>query len=359
MVAVVVASCSSADNGGEARAENGSSLSSTDNPDTTVRSTTTTTATASSEAATSTTSSPSTTATERPACSLADGVNTRTHSDQERTVWFHPAISAEPAPVLVLFHGFAGIADEFAANTGLTVEAPAAGVSLVVPVGLGTPPTWEIGNGPFDDNGFIANLIDELAGDPCVDAERIWLAGYSAGAGFVGIQACAIGDQLAGVVMNAAAAPALCTEPTGFDMIFAHGTKDRVVDYGGLAIGGDTLSGTPALAAGWAERLDCNGPTYQVSRPAADPEADDAIALEDVAELPDFRNEADRTTIRERWTDCRGQSGTVDMLSYVGGGHRWPGRDRVGGEGLIPTTPDLTCVILAAMNEASDALADC
>jgi hypothetical protein len=70
-----------------------------------------------------------------------------------------------PSPLPVLFHGFAGVYDEFAANTGQSAGSADAGVTLLI------------------------------------------LAGYSAGAGFAGMFACESELQLAGIVMNAAVFP--------------------------------------------------------------------------------------------------------------------------------------------------------
>ncbi|MGA9276341.1 alpha/beta hydrolase family esterase, partial [Ilumatobacter sp.] len=245
------------------------------------------------------------------------------------------AASSDPAPTVVLFHGFAGVADEFASDTGLLTEAAEHGVSVVVPFGLGEPPTWELGGGPVDDAGFAAELIADLASDPCVDPDRIWLAGYSAGAGFIGVQTCALQEHLAGIVMNAAVAPPLCDTVTGLDVVIAHGTADLVVPYDGLTIdaaSGATLPSSPDLAETWATRLGCGAAT-------------------DGATTDGFH--------QQRWTGCGESANTVDMLTYVGGGHRWPGRPDVGGEGDVIASPDLTCVVLGAVADADDPVARC
>lgn len=271
-------------------------------------------------------------------CTFRSGVITRTHAANERRVLVEPAESAsasEPAPALVLLHGFAGQARKFAANTGLLDEASGERVSLVVPFGIGEPPTWELATGPFDDAGFLAELVDDIASDPCIDPERIWLAGYSAGAGFAGLRACALQEHLAGIVMNAAAAPVLCEGLTGIDVVIAHGTADRVVPYEGLTIdaeSGATLPGSPELAAGWAASLACDTTSAG-------------------AETDEFD--------QQRWTECSDDTSTVDMLSYIGGGHRWPGRPGVGGEGVVVESPDLTCVIFEAIAGADDPVSNC
>lgn len=287
---------------------------------------------------TSTSALPPTTVTPVPIdCDVAQGMTTRTHGGFERQVLVTGTTPNEQsAPVLVLFHGFAGVADDFAENTGLVDEATARGVRLVVPFGLGTPPTWEQSAGPFDDAGFVAGLIDDLAADPCTDPDRIWLAGYSAGAALVGLQTCALSERLAGIVMNAAVPPALCTDLEGLDVIVAHGTSDLVVPYDGLTIDGGngpvTLPSSPELAAGWADRLRCGPPSVEAS-------------------LESFE--------QQRWTECGAEDNTVDMLTFVGGGHRWPGRPDVGGEGVVAEVPDLTCVVLAAIDDVDDPVACC
>ncbi len=257
----------------------------------------------------------------------------RGHAGVERTSLFVPADSNGPAPLLVLFHGFAGIHDEFAADTGLLTEAAEAGVALLVPAGVGQPPTWELTDGPADDRGFIGELLADATKDPCIDPTRIWLAGYSAGAGFAGRLACASEQPLAGIVMNAAVFPASC-DPGSLDVVVAHGTDDLVVPYTGLDVGTDdnpiVLPGTPELAAGWADRLGCAPEPVEVAR-------------------------AESTQLR--WTDC--DDAAVDLVTYTGGGHRWPGRPDVDGEGLVAVSPDLTCIVLTAVTGSPDAVASC
>ncbi len=62
---------------------------------------------------------------------------------------------------------------------------------------------------------------------------------------------------------------------------------------------------------------------------------------------------------QQRWIDCGTDANTVDMLTYRDGGHRWPGRPAVGGEGLVVADPDLTCVVLAAIDGTHDPVATC
>ena len=270
-------------------------------------------------------------------CLFDDGVLTRQHAGFDRQVLVAAAATASsstPGAALLLFHGFAGAFDTFVVNTGLATEGPAAGVTVLAPAGLGDPPDWGLGGGPSDDAGFVAGLVDDLVADPCIDPNRIWLAGYSAGAGFAGLQACGLSNRIAGLVMNAAEAPALCADQQGYDVIVSHGTADLVVPYTGLTLDGEgtTLPSAPELTAGWATALGCG------------PETAGAIG-----EAFDQR----------RWTGCGDGTNTVDLLTYVGGGHRWPGRPAVGGEGLVATAPDLTCVVLAAVADIADPVADC
>jgi polyhydroxybutyrate depolymerase len=309
-------------------------------PTTTTSTTTTSTTTTSTTAAPSTTPPPiqATTTAPSPPCSFAAGRVVREHAGVQREVLVAGArpTSDRPVPVLVLFHGFAGVADGFAADTGLPAATADHDVRLVVPFGLGTPATWEQTGGPFDDAGFVAELVDDLAADPCVDPDRIWLAGYSAGAAFVGLQACALGDRLAGIVMNAAVPPVLCADLSGLDVIVSHGTDDLVVPYDGVTIdlgnGPVTLPSSPDLAAGWAAAMACAS-----TGPGASTDA----------------------FTQNRWTGCGGEADTVDMLTYLGGGHRWPGRPDVGGEGLVVDTPDLTCIVLAAIDGVDDPAGAC
>lgn len=230
---------------------------------------------------------------------------------------------AAPAPVVVLFHGFASSPELVLAATGLGDAGPAGGVIVAAPRGIGDPPTWRPLADVDLDAAFVDAVLTELGADPCVDDGRIWLAGHSAGAAFAGVYGCTHVDEVRGVALNAGLPPPLCPEGAGVEVVITHGTADPVVPFGGgdQAVGEGTvaLADVPTSAAGWAERAGCD-PTPS-TRPAADAEV-------------------------STWTGCVGGV-TVSLAAVDGGGHVWPGPEGVALDPATQPAYPATCVLLA------------
>jgi polyhydroxybutyrate depolymerase len=109
-----------------------------------------------------------------------------------------PALDpGERAPVVVLFHGGGGNAQQAAEAYGVLAEAVRRGWLAVFPEGtgkLGGPPlfkleTWNAGDccgyadaTDADDVGFFADMLDALERDYAVDRTRVFVTGMSNGA---------------------------------------------------------------------------------------------------------------------------------------------------------------------------------
>ena len=242
-----------------------------------------------------------------------------------------------PAPVLVLFHGFASSKEEVASKTGLDRSAPAAGVVLVVPQGAGDPAGWNVLEGYEQDAQFVDAALDSLGSEPCVDPEAVWLAGFSAGSAFAAVHGCLEAGRFAGLGLTAGLPPPICPEGNTPHVIVTHGTDDAVVPYGGGAQPvGDVsvpLVSVPDSVAGWAERAGCDA-TAAVS------------TVEDDVEL-------------QSWGGCPPGS-SVSLLSVEGGGHTWPGSVEAMGVGHTSQTVSNSCVLLRSIVEPDlDHLAEC
>lgn len=242
-----------------------------------------------------------------------------------------------PAPLLVLFHGFASSKEEMATKTGLDRSAPAAGVVLVVPQGAGDPAGWNVITGFEEDSAFIDAVLAPLDAEACIDSESIWLAGFSAGSAFSAVYGCFGAERFAGLGLTAGLPPPICPPDATPQVVVVHGTDDLVVPYGGgdQAVG-DTavpLGAVPDSVAGWAERAGCQ-----------------AEPLEGAA----------GADVQSRtWNGCAGGS-SVALLTVQGGGHAWPGSVEPMGFGPTSQTFSDSCVLLASIVEPGvDHLGDC
>ena len=149
-------------------------------------------------------------------------------------------------PLMFLFHGFGGIANQFINSADMRDLAESQNFIVVYPQGLdlaGTGSHWNCSNpsadnkSDVDDIGFIENLIDQLLIDyPVIDNKRIYAAGYSNG-GFMSYylgcnskKFAAIGS-VAGTMLDDSYQSCNANFPTA--MINIHGTDDFDVPYDG------------------------------------------------------------------------------------------------------------------------------
>ena len=241
---------------------------------------------------------------------------------------------SEPAPVLVLFHGFTSSIGEMAANTGLTEAGPAAGAVVVVPQAAGNPSSWRLLRGFEKDQEFLDAVLEQVTASDCIDGSRVWLGGFSAGSAFTGRYGCAAPERFEGQLMASGLPPPLCAEETPSPRVLVvHGTADPVVSFEGgtQALNESTveLASVPESVAQWAERAGC-----------------DASASE---------QRVGETAVVSSWGDCR-SGGPVDLIAIEGGDHTWPGSEAAGdGPGA---ELDLSCVALALVTDQVEAAAD-
>ena len=213
------------------------------------------------------------------------------------------------SPLVVSLHGFASNPMQQAFFTGWNDLGERENVIIVYPQGTGFPLRWAAGydgvTDQVDDVSFIDGLIAFLFYDFCLDSSRVYVNGFSNGAGMTHRIACEIPDRIAAVGMMSGAYPALDSAceaiywaaPRTIPMIAFHGTADPIVPYEG----GDFMdAGLPPVAAwadAWVERNGC----------AADEPTETTGAVSGI-----------------RYTDCEGGADVV-LYTVEGGGHQWTG----------------------------------
>jgi polyhydroxybutyrate depolymerase len=214
---------------------------------------------------------------------------------------YDPAV---PTPVVISLHGYTSSALQQQLYTGWDDIAERETFLAVYPQGVGSPTRWHayerrawfVTTEPVDDVQFISDLLDQLEGDYCVDAARVYANGLSNGGGMAHRLACDLGERIAaiGTVAGAFIVDDPCDPARPMPVMAFHGTDDAIAPYAGANV----LMGAPDWVSAWAQRLNCD----------AEP-----VELEAQGEVSGVE-----------YTGC---DDDVPVIFYTinGGGHTWPG----------------------------------
>jgi poly(3-hydroxybutyrate) depolymerase len=96
----------------------------------------------------------------------------------------------------------------------------------------GSGPSWQGRAGERDDADlrFFDDMLEWVGAEHCVDRARVFVLGYSNGAGFAHLLACHRREAIAGVGL--AAGRATCTPNGSMPVVVGHGLRDATVGYG-------------------------------------------------------------------------------------------------------------------------------
>ena len=240
-----------------------------------------------------------------------------------------------PMPLVIDLHGYLSGAAIQTSLSDMGSLADTAGFVVATPQGNSEQVYWNAAPVPTlpDDVAFIADLIDQVETDLCIDPARVYVDGLSNGAFLASLLACRLPDRIAAVAAVAGLVlPADCHPSRPVPVLAIHGTDDPFVSFdggrgpalAGLEWNPDSQAAFDALpfesvldsAAGWAGLDGCE-PT-----PSKD-------AVSSVVE-------------RFHYEGCKGGA---DVVVYVvdGGGHTWPGSafSHASESILGPTTDDI------------------
>lgn len=247
------------------------------------------------------------------------------HDGRERTYHLYlPEANDgyENKPLVVALHRFAETGKRMSKLTGFTDLAEETGFAVVYPEGIGRRwNTRTFGPDSVDDVGYLKALVGHLLAEYNFDAERVYLTGASNG----GFMTYLLAVELTGVF--AAVAPVMATMPKAVadqanetdavPIMVIHGTEDSIVPYDGRDAETEPQGGRPVLdipetVRFWA-RL--NG--------AAD--------TPKTVELADTVTDDGTRVVRDEYA---GDTPAIE-LRIVGGGHTWPGGERLWPEFIV------------------------
>ena len=178
-----------------------------------------------------------------------DNMTSFDHDGVEREYLLYAPVneSGDPKPLLLNLHGYGGTANGQMEWADMRSLADANNFLLVYPQGaqMNGSSHWnsslpsEDNKSTSDDFGFLNGLVDYLIANNNVDADRVYVGGYSNG-GFMSYSlACYHSDKYAAIfavsstMTNAFEGDCAPTRP--LSVLSANGTDDGVVPYNGSA----------------------------------------------------------------------------------------------------------------------------
>lgn len=232
-----------------------------------------------------------------------------------------------PLPLVLGFHGNGSDGAEFQNYTGLPT-LPAITVFPDGDEGDGKR-SWQ--GAPYasgaDDVAFVAELLDSIESEHCIDLNRVYATGKSNGGGMVSVLACHLRDRFSAFAPVAGAYYPQSTEGCDYStptpMLAIHGTGDATMHYEGGHRQGEDYPGVREWIQPWAGASGCTkSADRQVGRKGED-------------------------VVRTQWAQCSegkeggrspgkpGGSAAVELYSVADGGHVWPGEVVYSGGGYV------------------------
>jgi polyhydroxybutyrate depolymerase len=225
--------------------------------------------------------------------------------------------SANPTPVVLIFHGAGMNASMMQRFSGLNDKADEAGFMAVYPNGTGAGPfltfnsggvEWELVKQQPNDVTFVSQLLDDLATVVNVDPKRIYATGMSNGGMMCYRLAAEMSDRIAAIAPVAGTMAVTEAKPKRpVPVLHFHGTEDRLVPYGGPDQRVPkflTFKSVEDSVAAWVKLNGCR------EKPV-------------VEELPDTADDGMKVTRKTYRGECGAE---VVLVTVTGGGHTWPGR---------------------------------
>ena len=221
----------------------------------------------------------------------------------------------EPAPLLILLHGYSANAALQESYFSLEGAAHERGMLYAVPEGLvdgmgnqywnASEACCDFFGTMVDDSAYLRGLIDEISGVYEVDPKRVYFVGHSNGGFMSHRMACDHADTVAAIVSLAGALDDMgagCTASEPVSVLQVHGTMDETILYDGGDLLGNVYTSASETVVFWAGENGC-----------------DATATDDPASLDLDDGLAGAETTVSRHEGCAG--GEAELWSIQGGSH--------------------------------------
>ena len=243
-------------------------------------------------------------------------------ANQERSYEIDVPAGAAPTagwPVVLVFHGGGGSAAGARTQSKMSVLGAAERFVAVYPQGsggvAGKLKTWNGGtccgwamSHHVDETAFVAALLDDLASAVPVDAKRVYATGISNGGMMAYLVACTLAGRVAAIApvageMTMSANECRPARPVA--VLAIHGTADRNLPF-------DGGPGARALAIHDVRSVAAAIDFWRRNNRCADAPA----------------TEHSGVVARTRYSGCSDGS-EVELIAIDGGGHSWPGGERM------------------------------
>jgi polyhydroxybutyrate depolymerase len=225
-----------------------------------------------------------------------------------------PPHPKDPAPLVVLLHGYGASGATQAAYLKIAPATDAQGMLLAVPDGTLNALQKRFWNATdaccagrrtnVDDSAYLRAVIADVAAHHAIDPKRIYFVGHSNG-GFMSYRmACDHAGVVAAIVSLEAATWAdtsRCKPTEAVSVLEIHGTGDQLIKYDGGTNIGDRYPGAEETVKTWARSDGCEL-TPDVPAPAPHAIEADRPPATATAYSKDCRND---TTV-ELWTQPDG-----------------------------------------------------
>jgi polyhydroxybutyrate depolymerase len=182
-----------------------------------------------------------------------------------------PPQAKNPAPLVVLLHGYGATGATQAAYLKLAAATDAQGMLLAIPDGTLNALRKRFWNATdaccagrrtdVDDSAYLRAIVADVAAHHAVDPKRVYFVGHSNG-GFMSYRmACDHADVVAAIVSLEAATwadTAKCRPTQSVAVLEIHGTADQLIKYDGGAITGKRYPGAQQTVKTWARYDGCS-----------------------------------------------------------------------------------------------------
>ncbi|GMW03561.1 MAG: esterase [Candidatus Hydrogenedentota bacterium] len=223
-----------------------------------------------------------------------------------------------PTPVVLALHPFSLTGVDMQRKSGFDVVADREGFLVCYPDAVSRvwngDPTDETQGPGEDDPGYIAAVLDQLAIDYSLDANKVFVAGMSNGALMTYRLACELSDRITAI------AGVACTLPAGFGSFCAPVKPLPVMMMMGVADPffpweGGTVNQGPFMQVQYQSAADSVAHWIGINNAGGPPQ---------VEELPDT-DPMDGTRVFRETHAANPGGHPVVFYRIEGGGHTWPG----------------------------------